>query len=57
MNSSRCDVHTHFEMRVIMYIYMDKLESIGPLTSYVSQGYGAHGVMEGQEQTWMGNKQ
>ena len=55
MNSSTCNVHTHFEMRVSMY--MDKLESIGPLTCYVSPGYGAHGVMEGHEQTWMGTKQ
>ena len=32
-------------------MYMDKLESIGPLTSYVSPGYGGHGVMKGYEET------
>ena len=30
-------------------MYMDKLESVGPLTGYVSRGYGAHGVMEGYQ--------
>ena len=36
-------------------MYMDKLESIGPLTSYVGQGDGVHCVIEGYEVTWMGN--
>ena len=39
-------------------MYMDKRESIGPLTCYVSPGYyGGQGVMEGYEETWMGNKE
>ena len=29
----------------------ENIESIGPLTGYVSPGYGADGVIEGQEQT------
>ena len=37
-------------------MYMDKLESIRPLTDYVSPRYGGYGVMEGYEETWMGNK-
>ena len=31
-------------------------ESIRPLTDYVSPGYGGHGVMEGYEETRVGNK-
>ena len=38
-------------------MYMDKLESIRPLASYVSPGYGGHDVMEGYEERWMGSKQ
>ena len=37
-------------------MYMEKLESIGPLTRYVVPGYGRHGVKEGYEETRMGNK-
>ena len=34
----------------------ENIESIGPHTDYVSQGYGGHGDMEGYEETKEGNK-
>ena len=38
--------------------YIDKeKESSESLTSYVSPGYGGHGVMEGYNETRMGNKE
>ena len=59
MNSNTCHVLTQYKVRVryiYIYMYMVKLESIGPLTYYICPGYGAYVVMEGYEQTWMGNK-
>ena len=37
-------------------MYMEKLESIGPLTCCVGPGYGGYSVIEVYEETKMGNK-
>ena len=31
--------------------YKENIQSIRPLTRYISPGYGGHGVMEGYEET------
>ena len=35
----------------------ENIESIGPLTAYVSRGYGGYGVMKGYEEMWISNEQ
>ena len=46
MNSSTCHVHTPPCGKK----KIKNIESIGPLTRYISPGYGAHGIMEGYEE-------
>ena len=48
-------VHTDHELKKNKC--KENIESIGPLTDYVNQGYGAHGVIEVYEINRMGNKQ
>ena len=43
-------------IKIQVYMYMVKLESIGPITCYICQGYGGHGVMEGYGEKWMENE-
>ena len=43
-------VHVHHH-EIKKYKCKENIESIGPLTDYVSPRYGGHGVMEGYEET------
>ena len=48
INNNTCHVHT---MRQKKGKCNENIESIRPLTRYISPRYGGHGVMEGYEET------
>ena len=52
LNSSTCHVHIHHR---VSYMYMEKVEFIGQLTIYVGRGDGVHCIIEGYEETRIGN--
>ena len=55
VNSSTCRMYTYNEVKKGKC--EENIESIGPLTAYVSSGDGGYGVMKGYEEMWISNEQ